>query len=645
MASSSLRKAKTENGLRRTWGFQPETLNEEERTVWVVAATETPVRRYFGNEILLCTRKAVVATRLKNLPVLDSHRSTSVKDILGQVIETRFEDRKLHMKLLFADNDNGNAALALVRDGMLHSASVGYGILEAEESTGRNGVPVITVTRWEPTEISLVSVPADPNATIRGNVKMARKPTTTRRDPADDILEDEIETGHDEDTVITPVRRRIGLSIADTQRLFGMRDTAVRSGVKVEEFDEIVSKCGSMNSIREAYLDLMYNRDKETPTDSHVGLDPFTGNSRSGDDPNNLIVDALAVRLGAKAEIKNNPLVGRSTIEIGRRYLEQRGVSTRGMDDKSVGDVLIGDNRRLAGLSSRGQHTTSDFPLLLESAGNRTLLQRYEVYASPLKGLSNKRNVRDFRPHTVIRPGEAPELEKLLQSGSIKYGTIGEESQTLTVDTYAKMFSISRNALVNDDLGAFDDFLSEFGRSAASVEGNLFANLLLANNRAGVLLSDNKPLFHADRNNIGAAGQALNVETLGEARKHMRLHKNVNGTGTAGVVPAVLLVGPELETEAERTLTQIAATKVGDANPFAGKLRLEVENRLEGTGWYLFADPAQRPAFMHGYLQDREGPQINANDGWNILGVEYRCFLDFGCGPLDWRAAYYVPGQ
>lgn len=134
--ATALRKAKADSDLHRTWGFQPETLNEEERTIWVVAATETPVRRYYGDEILLCTRKAVVATRLKNMPVLDSHRSTSVKDILGQVIETRFEGRKLHMKVRFADNDNGNAALGLVRDGMLHKVSAGYRILEAEESTG-----------------------------------------------------------------------------------------------------------------------------------------------------------------------------------------------------------------------------------------------------------------------------------------------------------------------------------------------------------------------------------------------------------------------------------------------------------------------------------------------------------------------------
>ncbi len=639
----ALRKAKADSGLRRTWGFQSETLNEEERTVWVVAATETPVRRYFGNEILLCTRKAVVATRLKNMPVLDSHRSTSVKDILGQVIETRFEGRQLLMKLLFADNDNGNAALALVRDGMLHSVSVGYGILEAEESTGRNGVPVITVTRWEPTEISLVSVPADPNATIRGNVKMAKKPNTTRRAPVEEILDEGIETGHDEDgdERPAPVGQR-SFSVADVNALMSFRSLAAREGISDQDFTDMVTRSnGSMDRFRRSYMNMLADRDEGTRVDSRVGV---VSHSRDQSDICKLVVDALAVRLGATAEIQNNPLAGSSSVEIGRRYLEENGVSTRSMDDHRIADVLIA-GRQIDGYSSRAQHTTSDFPLLLQAAGNRALLQRYEPLVSPLKSLSAMRQVRDFRQQTFIRPGEAPLLEKVLESGAIKHGTMEEDSRGLKLETYARMFNISRNALVNDDLGAFSDFLGVFAQAAAETEGNLFASLLLSNAKAGVSLGDGKPLFHADRNNKAANGSAITVDAVGDARIAMRTHKNVNGTGTAGVVPAVLLVGPAKETEAEKLVASINASNINDTNPFAGKLRVEVENRLDGNGWYLFADPGQRPALMHGYLDGASGPQVESKEGWDILGTSFRCILDFGCGVLDWRSAYFNPGQ
>ncbi|WP_296077770.1 prohead protease/major capsid protein fusion protein [uncultured Agrobacterium sp.] len=649
MASNALRKAKAETNLRRAWGFQPDTLDVEERTVWVIAATETKVKRSFFDEVLLCEPDAVVSTRLQNLPVLDSHRSASVKDILGQVVAWRFEGRKLLMQIRFADNEGGNAAFALVRDGMLGKVSVGYRILKAEETETRGSVTV-TITRWEPTEISLVSVPADPNATIRGNVKMAKKPTTNRRAAPqldEDFLEDDIETGHEEERR-QPVAQR-SLSVEDTQRLFTMRDSAVRAGFSASEFDEIVSEArGSMRSIRSAYNDMMASAERQVPTDSRVGLD-MGGNPN---DVRNAVIDALAVRLGATSQVQNNPYAGRSSVEIGRRFLEDSGVSTRGMDDVRVADILV-SKRRMEGLSTRAMHTTSDFPLLLQAAGNRALLQRYEPLASPLKSLSSQRNARDFRQQSFIRPGEAPLLEKVHEAGEIKSGTTSEDSRGLKIDTYGKMFAISRQALVNDDLGAFSDFLGVFAQSAAETEGNLFANLLLQNQRQGLILGDGKPLFHPDRKNMHGEfangkfsyGSDPTVDSVTMARQAMRTHKNTNGTGSAGVVPAVLLVGPEQETYAEKLVALTTATNIDEVNPFAGKLRVMVENRIEGRGWYLFADPAQRPALMHGYLDGAPGPQVESEEGWRTLGTEFRCILDFGCGVLDWRSIYFNPGQ
>lgn len=643
--ATALRKAKADSGLRRTWGFQPETLNEEERTIWVVAATETPVRRYYGDEILLCTRKAVVATRLKNMPVLDSHRSTSVKDILGQVIETRFEGRELLMKVRFADNDNGNAALGLVRDGMLHKVSAGYRILEAEESTGRNGVPVITVTRWEPTEISLVSVPADPNATIRGNVKMAKKPTTTRRAPVEEILDEDIDIGHDEDgdEGRAPVGQR-SFSVADVNAIMTLRSTASSQGISDRDFNDIVTRSnGSMDKFRRIYINTMAERSDEIRTDSRVGLNLHTGLNHRQDDTRNFVMDAVATRLGGTSHIENNPLSGYSLVQIGRHMLEEENVSTRSMDDSQVAAFMMG--ARVGSLNARAAHSTSDFPLLFEAGANRTLVERYQPLASPLKALSIRRDARDFRRQTFIRPGEAPKLKEILQNGNVEYGTFEEDSWGLELKTFGIAFKIGRKAIINDDLGAMDGYLRESAYAAAETESDRFANLLLANDRAGVVLGDGKPLFHIDRNNKAASGSAITVDSVGDARISMRTHKNVNGTGTAGVVPAVLLVGPAKETEAERLVTSINAANISDTNPFAGKLRVMVENRLDGNGWYLFADPGQRPALMHGYLNGAAGPSIASEEGWTTLGVEYRTILDFDCGIYDWRAAYYNPGQ
>ncbi len=81
------------------------------------------------------------------------------------------------------------------------------------------------------------------------------------------------------------------------------------------------------------------------------------------------------------------------------------------------------------------------------------------------------------------------------------------------------------------------------------------------------MMDDGKTLFHADHMNKAATGSMINESSVTEARTAMRLQKNINGTGTAGVTPAVLLVGPRMETTAEKFVASISATKYGGSKP------------------------------------------------------------------------------
>ncbi len=104
------------------------------------------------------------------------------------------------------------------------------------------------------------------------------------------------------------------------------------------------------------------------------------------------------------------------------------------------------------------------------------------------------------------------------------------------------------------------------------------------------------------------------------------------------------MVGPELETNAEQLLTTINATTTDDVNPFAGKLTLAVEPRITDDQWFLFADPASVPVLEYSYLSSAPGPQMSSREGWETLSVEYRVYLDFGAGAVDWRGAVRNPG-
>jgi len=50
------------------------------------------------------------------------------------------------------------------------------------------------------------------------------------------------------------------------------------------------------------------------------------------------------------------------------------------------------------------------------------------------------------------------------------------------------------------------------------------------------------------------------------------------------------------------------------------------------------------PVLEYAYLSSAQGPQIASKEGWEVLGMEFRVFLDFGCGAVDHRGAYRNPG-
>ena len=94
-----------------------------------------------------------------------------------------------------------------------------------------------------------------------------------------------------------------------------------------------------------------------------------------------------------------------------------------------------------------------------------------------------------------------------------------------------------------------------------------------------------------------------------------------------------------------QVLTALMANQVDQVNPFAGKLTLHVEPRLTGNAWRLFADPAELPVIAIAYLNGQAGPIMEVEQGWDFLGAEFRCILDFGAGITEYRGTYLNPGN
>jgi HK97 family phage major capsid protein/HK97 family phage prohead protease len=119
-------------------------------------SSETPVERFYGNEILVHSKSAIRLDRLtrKAMPLLFNHNPD---DVIGMVDAGEVRDKRLVVEAHLFDTERARQVAAMVEGG-LRNVSVGYRIYDAEEDRKANE---IRVTDWEPYEASIVTIPAD----------------------------------------------------------------------------------------------------------------------------------------------------------------------------------------------------------------------------------------------------------------------------------------------------------------------------------------------------------------------------------------------------------------------------------------------------------------------------------------------------
>lgn len=358
--------------------------------------------------------------------------------------------------------------------------------------------------------------------------------------------------------------------------------------------------------------------------------------------------DALYARMsGKQPEGAAVTFAGTTMVDMARALVEARiGRSARTMRPEDVLAQAAWNGGRAPPAASGGwlaqgeiTHTTSDFPELLTAAGQRFLMDVYRAAESPLKTIGRARTANDFRPIFGLQLSNFGTLHQVNEAGEIKHGTFSMRKESYKLETFGKQFGLSRQAIINDDLGAFSDVMNVMARAAAETEAQLLAALLNSN----PVMDDGHPVFSAEHGNLGAAA-APSVDSLDIGRKSMRSMKDPDGVTPISAAPKYVLSAPGEETAIERLVSiPLSAVQVSETNPFAGKLTPLVDPRLTGTAWYLFADPAAAPVLEYANLNGFEGPQVEMQQGWDVLGQSYRVYADFGAGIVDHRGAYKFP--
>lgn len=160
----------------------PSSYDAKARNVRAILSIGSPVKRFYGTEVLKISNSAINLDRIAScgVPLIDSHSVFGLDNVLGRIDSAWIEKGGLHGQISFDDGEAGRKAEGLVARGMVRGISIGYRVDEWEITDEDGNVidPEIqrmrfdenytfTANRWELLEGSLVSVPADPGAFIR----------------------------------------------------------------------------------------------------------------------------------------------------------------------------------------------------------------------------------------------------------------------------------------------------------------------------------------------------------------------------------------------------------------------------------------------------------------------------------------------
>jgi HK97 family phage prohead protease len=625
--------------IRRQLTLRSESFNAEARTVDIVYATATPVRYGRMRETLRIDADSVVTERLDagHVYLIWNHNAYDTAPPVGRVISHRVEDGEAVATVQLSEDPAHAGVIADIQSGMLRSVSAGFRVYATEETENDDGSIDITVTRWEPYEISLTVIPADPASRIRSmdlpaeeRGILSRLAALLRRsepeatpDPAPDPEPDpQPETEMSDDSDATPTTEEDTMTpeeilAAERARVAAISALQTRHNLPADFVTRHVASGTTEDAARADALELIASR---SPQDANS-----TRTQILRDETETFVTRAEAALVsrmtGQEPTAEARELRNLSTVELARRFVGA------GADSMSRSDVIA------AALSTRsGMHTTSDFAAVLGNAGRRTLRAAYEAAPRSFGAFTQTVDLSDFRPHERVSLGDAPNLKLRAAEGvEVTYGTVGESSESIQLATYDRALSVSRQMLVNDDLGAFARIAAMFGRRAAELEADLVYAVLTGNQK----MSDNKVLFHASRGNLISAG--MDSSGLSAARAAMRKQRGIDG-GHISVSPRTLIVGPDLETDAQKLLSPIAAVVSDSVNVFAGSgLGLAVDSRIEGNDFYVAADPAALNTIELGYLDGARGVQVRTIENPMRDGVDILARLDVAARAIEWR--------
>lgn len=652
-------------------GFVPSTFDAAKKTVRVLLYSRGFTRRTYNpskpwsdelvDETFSLDPAHMRMDRAKNgLPLLADHAWSaanpgleSLQNVLGKIDDVTVTQAGIEGTLRFSQRPEIQWVVDDVEAGILDAASMGvkpyrYAIEQ------REGQPDLwTGIDWELVEGSLTPIQADPRARTQSDQTKAKPQEPAMSEPKTDTTPEPEPKTEPAPTAATKAEaefdarveaRAVKLAAEQRKNEQEVRQLARRFGIDEEKAAATVYEHKTFEAAKLKVLDMA--ADKQKPANAMQGGHVEMGTTE-GEKKREVLSLSIQHRLSPRklselpAEVRQ--LAKLRFAQFAQVYLEERGVRTIGLSEEEI------VKRAFSG----GEMTRSDFALITEDAVNKRLQQEFNLKQGAWKRFSRVRPFNNFKNINVYKLSEFPDLLAVEEGEEYEFGTLSESKESYRGSKRGRLVALTWEAMIDDDLSAFDRLMRGFARAARRWEDGTVTGFFTANSGAGVTMGDGVTLFHASRGNISATGGAASLAVLSAGFTTMGLQTVANDDGSTDPLElmAAYWMVPMTQRLAARQVVGadiLANTVANSVDPDLQGIEVVPNGRLDATSTvasFLVADPSEIDTIEYGYLRGQEGPTVEQELGFTTDGITYKGRHTFAAKPIEAKAFVKIPAS
>ena len=337
-----------------------------------------------------------------------------------------------------------------------------------------------------------------------------------------------------------------------------------------------------------------------------------------------------------------------------RTDLHNHGVNTLSMNSKQMVDTAF----RMAGTGS------SDLPAVLGDITNKNMERAYNESPVTFDKWCRIKEVPNFNSQKLIKLSNFSDIDDLPEGSNFKNKTLSDKYETVSVSTKGNTFTISRQAMVNDDMDAIILVPQKMVQAIARRQNRDVYDLLTSASLVGPTMNeDSVALFNATSHfNLIATSGIPSLTTIDKAERYLLempvLKAEVSDSNSYSNVPAKFLIAGT----ANRLTTMQVLNSVYDKtasnditfNPYSRGivpvfdpyLQAKLTAGSKASAWYLAADPLQMGHFVVAFLQGQRTPSLRSEMSaiGSAQGFTSEIYGDWGVGVEDYRGIIYNDG-